>query len=301
MAARAPLLSRVPVEPPRPVCETAWPIPNGSLCTAVQSVQRVGASQCCCANSFAAVTTRYRIGQLPVSLQIFTSSRGHVPCFWTFGHALSLDNCIHTIIYSPCSFSAAMLTGRAARSGRHLARLLSSNPTTAAASLGAPETSAQQQLQLQDCRWLSSRSADSASCTGSAASSPGGHSRLAALLGLQRQSWRGFADGASTSGGPPRQRSGGPAPPSGAGQQQYGSGQRSGGRGDSPWQTPGGGELTPHSEPSQQEGEVDELLAKWEALMDVEANPLEVLDTVWSSLEGEQVSALKICRPAASR
>lgn len=189
-----------------------------------------------------------------------------------------------------------MLAGRAARSGRHLARLLGSNPVTAAARVGGPKTAAQQQLQLHDCSWISSRSADSASCTGSAASSPGGCPTLAAWPLLQRQQRRGFADGTPTPGGLPREPSDGSAPPGAgaAGSQQGGSRHAASGRvagGDASWQTPVGSELTSSSQPARQEGEVDDLLAKWEALMDAEADPMEVLDTICSGVEGQQVGS----------
>lgn len=59
--------------------------------------------------------------------------------------------------------------------------------------------------------------------------------------------------------------------------------------GDADWMQPGSGALTPASQPDRQEGDLDELLERWEAMMDADADPLEIMDHVWSSIEGEQV------------
>lgn len=180
-----------------------------------------------------------------------------------------------------------MLAGRASRGSRSLARLLASNPIPAACRTGGPTAAAEQTQQLEGYNTIAFRAADSASCTGSAVhshtASPSSH-----LPQWQQRFARGFADGSSFPDGSPgqftdsSQRHGTPPQPLHRMQPSDG---REAADGDRSWTQPGGGELTPHSQPSQQEGDIDELLERWEEMMDANADPMDILETVWSSTQ----------------
>ena len=47
--------------------------------------------------------------------------------------------------------------------------------------------------------------------------------------------------------------------------------------------------VTQYSQPDEQELDLDQLMERWEAMMDAKADPLQILDTVWSNIESEPV------------
>jgi hypothetical protein len=98
---------------------------------------------------------------------------------------------------------------------------------------------------------------------------------------------RSFASGSVTSSGPPPEpgsmRPGGlgPQPP-----EQPADVARPAGDDE-----PGSTALTVHSQPDDQELDMDQLMTRWEEMMDAKADPLQILDTVWSNIDSEPVGA----------
>ena len=191
---------------------------------------------------------------------------------------------IDRAIWYSIAARSSMLAGRGSR---HLFRLLAQ---TSASRIAQPALQ-----QLVD-RLLSSRTGDSgACCTAEGTATCAGRLQAATGPHHQQQPARGFAatsyfSGGASGRGPPD------PPPDGAGaaagsqeaveQQSAAERQRRNGNVGSdvsqpdPWR------------PQREENENDKLLARWEAMMDANEDPVVVLDTVLGELEDVQVRLL---------
>lgn len=180
-----------------------------------------------------------------------------------------------------------------AREHRHIARLLASNPFTAVSRAPSPATAAQPQQHSTEVDSYSS-------CTAvNIPESRGGAAPGQACSPLpsarrqprQQQGARSFASGGVRSDGPPPESpdrlSPGGLPPQPPEQTQPADG-------DPPAGAAAGMQassqaVTQYSQPDEQELDLDQLMERWEAMMDAKADPLQILDTVWSNIESEPV------------
>ena len=180
-----------------------------------------------------------------------------------------------------------------AREHRHIARLLASNPFTAVSRAPSPVAAAERQQRSTEGSLYSSctpvnipESRDGAAPGQACSPSPAAWRPPRQQLGS-----RSFASGGVRSDGPPpespdRLPPGGLTPrPSDADQLADGAAPA----GDAAGTHAGSQAVTQYSQPDDQELDLDQLMERWEAMMDAKADPLQILDTVWSNIESEPV------------